>query len=396
MMNNTHNSSSIRFHKYFNPYRRDFLLNVGCGYFAIGSSVTLAQQEKWNPAVPSVRLPRDQLLMYRDPDGQIRPVRTIREWEQRRAEIQRGMETILGRLPGAEKRCPLEVKVEEEIARDTYIRRKITYQSEAGCRVPAYLLIPMAVHKGQVKKAPAVLCLHPTDNTIGPGVVVGLGGRPNRAYAAELAERGFVTLAPNYPLLAQYQPDLKKLGWASGTLKAVWDNMRGLDYLQSLPYIDNRAFGTIGHSLGGHNSIFTAIFDQRIHIIISSCGFDSFLDYYGGDEKNWQPERGWCQSRYMPRLAQYRGRLAEIPFDFYELIAALAPRHVLVVAPLHDTNFRVDSVRRIMAAAQPVFRLYGHPERLVAEYPDAGHDFPEAMRLRAYKLLEHVLRPAVP
>ena len=45
---------------------------------------------------------------------------------------------------------------------------------------------------------------------------------------SELAERGYVTLAPNYPLLAKYQPDLKKLGWESGTLKAVWDNIRGL------------------------------------------------------------------------------------------------------------------------------------------------------------------------
>ena len=34
---------------------------------------------------------------------------------------------------------------------------------------------------------------------------------------SELAERGYVTLAPNYPLLAKYQPDLKALGWQSGT-----------------------------------------------------------------------------------------------------------------------------------------------------------------------------------
>ena len=32
-----------------------------------------------------------------------------------------------------------------------------------------------------------------------------------------------------YLVLARYQPDLKVLGWQSGTLKAVWDNIRGLD-----------------------------------------------------------------------------------------------------------------------------------------------------------------------
>ena len=55
---------------------------------------------------------------------------------------------------------------------------------------------------------------------------------------------------------------------------------------------------------------------------MSSCGFDSFLDYYDGNPDNWQPERGWCQTRYMLKLADYRGRLAEIPFDFHELLGS--------------------------------------------------------------------------
>ena len=360
---------------------------VGLGAAVVGG---IASAQSSRPA----RLPHNQPLLIRTAEGQLRPARTAEEWEQRRAEIRRGLEAIMGRLPGQEKLCPLDVRVEEEVDAGTYVRQKLTYQSEPGCRVPAYLLIPKVVREKKGFKVPAVLCLHPTDNTIGHGVVVGLGGKANRAYAAELAERGFVTLAPNYPLLAQYQPDLKKLGWESGSLKAVWDNIRGLDLLQSLPYVQGRAFGTIGHSLGGHNSIFTAVWEPRLQVIISSCGFDSFVDYYGGDEKNWQPERGWCQTRYMPKLAQYRGKLADIPFDFYELIAALAPRHVLVAAPLHDSNFRVDSVRRIVAAARPVFALYGQTERLQAEYPDAGHDFPDTMRQKAYDLLEKVLRTA--
>src|SRR5207237_3350208 len=129
------------------------------------------------------------------------------------------------------------------------------------------------VLKGK-KKVPAILCLHGTDNVVGHGVVVGLGRAPNRAYALELAERGYVTLAPSYPLLANYQPDLKKLGWQSGTLKAVWDNMRGLDYLEMLPFVQPGGFGAIGHSLGGHNSVFTAVLDDRINAVISSRGLD--------------------------------------------------------------------------------------------------------------------------
>jgi acetyl esterase/lipase len=267
----------------------------------------------------------------------------------------------------------------------------VTYASEPHGRVPAYLLIPKHLLDGE-RRAPAILCLHGTNNVIGHGVVVGLGSTPNRGYALELAERGYVTLAPNYPLLAKYQPDLKALGWDSGTLKAVWDNMRGLDLLASLPFVDStHGFATIGHSLGGHNSVYTAVFDDRLKVVVTSCGLDSYLDYYFGNPKNWDLEKGWCQTRYMPKLAGYKGRLEEIPFDFHEMIGALAPRHVFIVAPTKDSNFRADSVDRIVAAARPIFKLHGQADRLQMTHPDCGHDFPPDMREAAYKLLESVL-----
>src|SRR5947207_2623144 len=202
---------------------------------------------------PQPRLPRDMLLVYRGSDGQPTAVKSIEDWAKRRAEVVRGMEAVMGKLPGDAKRCALAMKIEEEVDCGTHVRRLVTYASEPGSRVPAYLLIPKEVLAGK-KKAPAVLCLHGTDNVVGHGTVVGLGARPNRGYAMELAQRGYVTLAPNYPLLAKYQPDLKKLGWESGTLKAVWDNRRGLDLLASLPYVDGSKMGTIGHSLGGFAS----------------------------------------------------------------------------------------------------------------------------------------------
>jgi hypothetical protein len=147
----------------------------------------------------------------------------------------------------------------------------------------------------------------------------------------------------------------------------------------------------VGHSLGGHNSVYTAVFDPRLKVLVSSCGLDSYLDYYGGDEKNWVLEKGWCQTRYMPKLAEYKGRLADIPFDFHEMIGALAPRHVLIIAPLKDSNFKHDSVDRIAAAAKPVFKLYGHADRLRVLHPDCPHDFPPEMREEAYKLFDVVL-----
>jgi hypothetical protein len=339
----------------------------------------------------NTRLPRENLLLFRDSTGAVREAATFEDWSNRRRSIVEGMESVMGKLPGPEKRCPLDVKVEEEFDAGNYVRRLISYASEPGCRVPAYLLIPKSALNGKAK-VPASLCLHGTNNVIGHGVVVGLGDTPNRSYASELAERGYVTLAPNYPLLAKYQPDITALGWQSGTLKAVWDNIRGLDLLESLEYVDRtRGFGTIGHSLGGHNSVYTAVFDDRLKIVISSCGLDSYLDYYQGNEANWFPQKGWCQTRYMLKLADYRGRLEEIPFDFHEMIGAIAPRRVLIVAPLRDSNFRHESVDRVVTSARQIYALSGRPNDLMVEHPDCEHDFPNEMRQLAYSWMDRTL-----
>ncbi len=331
------------------------------------------------------RLPRTNLLVFHNAKGEARPVKSKVDWQKRRAEILRGMQEITGPLPGKEKRCPLEARIEEEVDGGSYVQRFVAYAAEPGGRVPAYLLVPKAA-LGSKKKFPAVLALHPTDMEYGQRVVVEQLRANYRAYARDLAERGYVVLAPAYPLMANYQPDLKALGYRSGTMKAIWDNMRGLDYLESLPFVRPGKFGTIGHSLGGHNAIYTAVFDERIKVVVSSCGFDSFVDYMDGKIK------GWTSERYMPKLLEYQDALGNIPFDFHELIGALAPRPVFINAPLGDTNFKWRSVDEIVGAAAQVYRLYRALENLRAEHPDCGHDFPAAIREEAYRLFEEKLK----
>lgn len=342
--------------------------------------------------VAAKRLPREKLLCYREADGTIADVTSTDQWLQRRAEIERGAITVMGSLPGEEKRCDLAMEILEQVDCGRYLRRLITYRSEPGCRVPAYLCIPTELLRSAApQQAPAILCLHSTDQQVGHGSVVGLGAPFHRSYASELAERGYVTLAPSYPLLANYQPDLAALGWESGTLKAVWDNIRGIDLLETLPFVKPGPVAAIGHSLGGHNSVYTAFFDDRIAAVVSSCGLDSYLDYYDGNPEVWMPERGWTQTRYMPRLASYRGRLEEIPLDFHELIGSLAPRRVMIVAPLGDDNFRAASVDRIAAAAREVYQLYGKPSHLQVLHPDCKHDFPDDAREAAYEWIDQTL-----
>lgn len=359
-------------------------------HFLQGTSVALCGYATHAAEKPPKRLNRERLLEYRKADGTIGIATTPAEWLLRRKEIIRGAETVMGPFPGDSKRCPLEVKVEEEVDCGKHVRRLITYASEPGSRVPAYLLIPKGA--SATNPAPAILALHGTNNEIGHGVLIqGIGTKANRQYASELADRGNVILAPNYPLLAKYQPEIFKLGWQSGTMKAIWDNVRGLDLLDSMPEVKHGTYGAIGHSLGGHNSVYTAVFDDRIKVVASSCGLDSYLDYKGAQPRLWVHGQGWCQDRYMPKMAEYQGRLDEIPFDFHELIGALAPRTVFISAPLHDSNFKWESVDRVAAAAKEVYALYGVKDGVIVTHPDCPHDFPPEVREEAFTVIAKVL-----
>ncbi len=222
----------------------------------------------------------------------------------------------MGDFPTDLPRDEPAIKLLEEVDCNSYVRRLISYETQPGCMTPAYLCIPKSALQSGSPPVPAVLCLHPTDNRVGHQVVVGLAGKPNRQYAAELAERGYVTIAPSYPLLANYQPNLRQLGWQSGTLKAVWDNIRAIDLLESLPYVNKDAVGAIGHSLGGHNAVYTAVLDPRVKAIVSSCGLDSYQDYYNGDPHVWAEGKGWTSERHMPRLARTLGDWTKSPSTF--------------------------------------------------------------------------------
>ncbi len=321
------------------------------------------------------------LLEYLDREDQLRPVRTTAEWDLRRRRIMDAVGEVMGEVPPA--RGEVRVEGRGEIRTEGYTRRSLYFSPEPGDRVPAYLLVP----HGSSQPRPAILCLHQT-TAIGKDEPAGLGGKPSLHYAHELASRGVVCLVPDYPSFGEYPYDFDGSVHPSGVIKAVLNNRRAIDLLESLDEVDPRRIGCIGHSLGGHTGIFTAIHDVRIRAIVSSCGFSSC-------EK--EQERGgvaaWSQGCYMPRVAEY-GHMRCLPFDFHELVAALAPRAFLAISPLHDSDFDVDGAREVVAAARGVYALHGAADAIEIRCPDAAHDFPLAEREHVYEFLDAWLRVA--
>jgi pimeloyl-ACP methyl ester carboxylesterase len=324
-----------------------------------------------------------RLLVVRDERNNEHEIRSSADWAVRRAHVLAHLQEVMGPLPGGERRVPLDVRILETHEAEEFLLRKISYAAEPGDRVEAWLFLP----RGREGRRPAMLCLHQTI-AIGKDEPAGRGGSPNLHYAQELARRGFVTLSPDYPGFGSNRADPYALGYASASMKGIWNHMRAVDVLWSLDEVDGERLGVIGHSLGGHNAIFVALFDERIKAVATSCGFNAFTHYEKGDVS------GWSHKGYMPRLREaYALDLARIPFDFPELLAALAPRHVFVSAPLGDDNFPVEGVKLCVESALPVFELLGSPGRLRVEYPQSGHDFPEATRSWVYEGLEAALAP---
>lgn len=322
------------------------------------------------------------LLLVREAERE-RPITTAAAWAKRRQHILAHMQSVMGPFPDAKKACDLEPKLLKEEDQGTYIRYSFTLQPEPGDRLPFYVLVP----KKTVGKRPAVLCLHPTSKEFGKGVPVGLGGKDDRHYAMHLVERGYITMAPDYPNMGEYRFDREANGYISTTMKGIWNHRRCVDYLLTRKDVDGERIGVLGHSLGGHNAIFLGVFDERVKCIVSNCGFCSFPRYMKGDLT------GWSHAGYMPLIkSQYDAKPDKMPWDFTEAVAALAPRAFLASAPTRDHNFAVEGVRDCIRAAEPVYRLLKAEKNLAANYPDADHNFPADVRKVAYEWLDRHLQ----
>jgi pimeloyl-ACP methyl ester carboxylesterase len=311
-----------------------------------------------------------------------------------KTEILEGMEAAMGFLPSRENLPPMNIQVLESQREPSYTRQSILLTVAKGEQLPAYLYLPH--QEKPAKKLPAMLVLHGTGD-LGKQLVDGKSHLPNRALAKELAERGYVVIAPDYPSMGDLKDyDFDTDRYQSGTMKAIFNHMRSVDLLAERPEVDPERIGVIGHSLGGHNAIFVGAFDSRLKVVVSSCGWTPFRHYNIGEEasQRYGGRLGpWAQDRYMPLIRdKFDLDESKIPFDFPEVIASLAPRAFFTNSPNNDSNFDVQGVHKGMTAITAAYHKEGALDRLQAHFPDANHDFPTETRLAAYEFIDKVLR----
>ncbi len=332
-------------------------------------------------------------FQFRDASGEEQRITNMAQWEQERWQILRGMEDVMGELPPRTGLPSLNIQVSDTLETDRYYRLTIRFTAAEGEIVPAYLYLPF--RKSISGKHPAMLVLHGTGDG-GKRLVDGESPRANRAQAKELAERGYIVIAPDYPSMGELRDyDFSSDRYESGTMKGIFNHMRSVDVLQAREDVDPERIGVLGHSLGGHNAMFVAAFDPRLKVVVSSCGWTQ-MDYYDIGQVAHEEYGGrlgpFAQDRYMPLFRDKYGLDGDkIPFDFHEIIAALAPRPFFSNSPVNDGNFDVEGVKKGIEASVEVYRFLDAEDNLQVRYPEAEHDFPTEVRLEAYQFIDQKL-----
>ena len=91
-------------------------------------------------------------------------------------------------------------------------------------------------------------------------------------------------------------------------------------------------------------------------------------------------------------IPDYQNDPDRLPFDFHEVLAAMAPRPVFINAPLHDRDFAVAGVKKVVASVGAVYSLLKARDRLRAVYPNCGHGFPNSVRRQSYDWLKRWMK----
>ncbi|QEC51453.1 hypothetical protein EDD80_10136 [Anseongella ginsenosidimutans] len=345
--------------------------------------------------VPSYHLP----ALLESENG--KAVKNVKQWEnKRRPEILALFsEQVHGKTPAGKIPVIFQLQSMEERALDGTATRKqvrIFFGRDSSRHMDLLLYLP----SNAKKPAPVFLGLNFTGNqTIhtDPGILISTrqtnngnnpgykdgyateesrGLRVRRWPVEEILSRGYGVATIYYGDIQPDRPDSFREGVHSlffkpgqekpgpGEWGAVgawaWGLSRALDYLVQDPGVNPDQVAVLGHSRLGKASLWAGAQDPRFAIVISNDSGEGGAAItrrkYGETIKDINTRfPHWFSDNYK----QYNNKENELPVDYHQLIALIAPRPVYVASASDDQWADPKGEYLSLVHAGPVYELYG-------------------------------------
>lgn len=327
-------------------------------------------------------------------DDLLAGINTPEEWIEHKKTLRKRYLELLRDQYKPEKPA-LEIQFHDTVIVDgVYRRQLISYQVEEGERAHAFLGVPLSLRG----PAPAIVALHGTYK-YGKQRAAGLVDNPDKAYLDHLCRQGYVVIAPDHFVAGHRIPEAgpydtaafyeKHPNWTA-VGKFTYEHSIAIDVLQSLREVNPEKIGVLGHSLGGHGSMFLAAYDKRVQAAAGNCSASFF-------RQNSRVE-AWARDRWYVYFKHIRPGLMEgelPPIDFHEIMALIAPRAFLDLSGLNDGNPLTQRQRVLMLLkVMDVYELEKAPENFAFFVHGKGHSVAHESRELMYGWMDTHLKPA--
>ncbi len=281
---------------------------------------------------------------------------------------------------------PLAPRLDRPVRCEGYTRTRATICTEAGVRMPFFILVPDGVDV----RHPAAAVIAPHGHGSGGKVAVcGVADRPeiaeaieryNYAYGVALVRRGFRVFAPDARGFGERREvnvapahlsgscqHLSNMALPLGcTVTGMWtfDLMRLVDYILTRGDVlvaGGPKIGCAGLSGGGLQALWLAALDDRIAAAVVSGYF------YGYGQSLFEMHLN-CACNYVPHLYEVA--------DMGDLGALIAPRPLLIETGDRDGlngAGGLSNVRSQVVIARRAYRLAGAPRNFVHDIFEGGH-----------------------
>jgi dienelactone hydrolase len=144
----------------------------------------------------------------------------------------------------------------------------------------------------------------------------------------------------------------------------LWNSIRALDYLQSLPDVEAHRIAATGASGGGTQTFLLAAVDERVGFAAPVNMVSAYMQ--GGDP---------CEEAPGLRVGAFN----------VEFAAMIAPRPLLLVSSAHDWTRHTPAEE--FPAIQRIYSLYGAPQNVQNAHFDAEHNYNRQSREAFYRFL---------